>query len=221
MGSFNPNYFIHAANVLLLLAYCVRDILWLRLFAVASAMIAIPYFALQPAPLWVPIGWSALFASINLFQSWRIFVERRPVKLTPDEEMIRRLVFEDLPPRKVLQLLSVGAWTTVRSGERMIERGKSPETISLVVEGKVRIARNGQVLGELVAGNLVGSALLLSGVPADVDAVAIEPVRAFCWQIETLERYLVANPEVRIVVQRHLARDLAGKLVSYAASDSR
>ena len=221
MGSFNPNYFIHAANVLLLLAYCVRDILWLRLFAVASAMIAIPYFALQPAPLWVPIGWSALFASINLFQSWRIFVERRPVKLTPDEEMIRRLVFEDLPPRKVLQLLSVGAWTTVRSGERMIERGKSPETISLVVEGKVRIARNGQVLGELVAGNLVGSALLLSGVPADVDAVAIEPVRAFCWQIETLERYLVANPEVRIVVQRHLVRDLAGKLVSYAASDSR
>jgi len=221
VGSFNPNYFIHAANVLLLLAYCVRDILWLRLFAVASAMIAIPYFALQPAPLWVPIGWSALFASINLFQSWRIFVERRPVKLTPDEEMIRRLVFEDLPPRKVLQLLSVGAWTTVRSGERMIERGKSPETISLVVEGKVRIARNGQVLGELVAGNLVGSALLLSGVPADVDAVAIEPVRAFCWQIETLERYLVANPEVRIVVQRHLVRDLAGKLVSYAASDSR
>jgi len=221
VGSFNPNYFIHAANVLLLLAYCVRDILWLRLFAVASAMIAIPYFALQPAPLWVPIGWSALFASINLFQSWRIFVERRPVKLTPDEEMIRRLVFKDLPPRKVLQLLSVGTWTSARSGERMIERGKSPETISLVVEGKVRIARNGQVLGELVAGNLVGSALLLSGVPADVDAVAIEPVRAFCWQIETLERYLVANPEVRIVVQRHLVRDLAGKLVSYAASDSR
>jgi len=221
VGSFNPNYFLHAANVLLLLAYCVRDILWLRLFAVSSAMIAIPYFALQPAPLWVPIGWSALFASINLFQSWRIFQERRPVKLTPDEEMIRRLVFKDLPPRKVLQLLSVGTWTSARSGERMIERGKSPETISLVVEGTVRIARNGQVLGELVAGNLVGSALLLSGVPADVDAVVTEPVRAFCWQIETLERYLVANPEVRIVVQRHLARDLAGKLVSYAASDSR
>ena len=221
MGSFNPNYFIHAANVLLLLAYCVRDILWLRLFAVASAMIAIPYFALQPAPLWVPIGWSALFASINLFQSWRIFVERRPVKLTADEEMIRRLVLEDLPPRKVLQLLSVGAWTTARVGERMLERGKRPETVSLIVQGTVQVARNGTVLGELVAGNLVGSALLLSGVPADVDAVATEPVRAYCWQIETLERYLVANPEVRIVVQRHLARDLAGKLVSYATSESR
>src|ERR1700756_2547857 len=118
VNSFNPNYFLHAANVLLLVAYSVRDILWLRLFAVASAMIAIPYFALQPAPLWVPIGWSALFSSINLFQSWRIFIERRPVKLSPDEERIRRLVFGDLAPRKVLQLLSVGAWTTARMGER-------------------------------------------------------------------------------------------------------
>jgi hypothetical protein len=36
-----------------------------------------------------------------------------------------------------------------------------------------------------------------------------------------LERYLAANPEVRIAVQRHLARDLAGKLVSYAGSESR
>ena len=220
MGSFNPNYFLHTANILLLVAYSVRDILWLRLFAVASAIIAIPYFVLQPAPLWVPIGWSALFASINLFQSWRIFLERRPVKLTPDEETIRRLGFEDLPPRKLLQLLSVGAWTTVPAGERMIERDKRPEKVSLIVQGTVRIARNGRALGELVAGHLVGSTLLFSGVPADVDAVSSEPVRAFSWQIETLEHYLAANPDVRIVVQRHLVRDLAGKLVSYVGSQN-
>jgi hypothetical protein len=220
VGSFNPNYFLHTANILLLVAYSVRDILWLRLFAVASAIIAIPYFVLQPAPLWVPIGWSALFASINLFQSCRIFLERRPVKLTPDEEMIRRLGFEDLPPRKLLQLLSVGMWTNVPAGERIVERDKRPENVLLIVQGTVRIARNGRALGELVAGHLAGSTLLFSGVPADVDAVASEPVRAFSWQIETLERYLAANPDVRIVVQRHLARDLAGKLVSYVDSQN-
>lgn len=220
MNSFNPNYFLHVANLLLLVAYSVRDILWLRLFAVASALIAIPYFVLQPTPLWVPIGWSSVFAAINLFQSWRLFVERRPVKLTPEEEEVRRLVFEDLPPRKVLQVLSVGSWTMVETGERMMERGKCPEAISLIVRGTVRVARNEGVLGDLVAGNLVGSALLLSGAPAEVDAVAIEPVRALRWEIETLERYLTANPEVRIVLQRHLARDLGGKLVSYLRSTS-
>src|SRR6201987_2403694 len=121
MESFNPNYFLHAANVLLLVAYSVRDILWLRLFAVAASLISIPYFLLQPAPLWVPIGWSSVFAAINLLQSWRLFVERRPVKLTPEEEEVRRLAFEDLPPRKVLQVLSVGSWTTVDTGERLIQ----------------------------------------------------------------------------------------------------
>jgi len=52
MGSINLDYFIHAANILLLGAYSVRDILWLRLLAVASSLAAIPYFLLQPTPLW-------------------------------------------------------------------------------------------------------------------------------------------------------------------------
>jgi len=33
-----------------------------------------------------------------------------------------------------------------------------------------------------------------------------------CWRIETLKKYLSANPETRTVLQEHLARDLAGKI---------
>jgi len=212
VNSFKPDYFIHGANVLLLLAYSVRDILWLRLFALASSLIAIPYFVLQPTPLWAAVGWSTLFAAINLFQSWRLFIERRPVKLTPEEEDVRRLVFGDLPPRKVLEVLSIGSWTYAETGEHLIEQGKCIDRVSLVVRGKVRVTRDERVLGDLVAGNLVGSALLLSGIPADVDAVALEPVRAIRWEVGTLERYLDAHPETRIIMQQHLARDLAGKM---------
>jgi len=149
--SFNPNYFLHAANILLLVAYSVRDILWLRLFAVTSALIAIPYFVLQPSPLWVPIAWSTVFAAINSFQSWRLYLERRPVNLTAEEEEVRQLVFEDLPPRKVLQVLNVGSWTNTGPGERMIEHGKCAEAISLIVRGRVRIVKDKVVAGELTA----------------------------------------------------------------------
>ena len=216
MESLNPNYFLHAANVLLLVAYSVRDILWLRLFAVTASLISIPYFLLQPAPLWVPIAWSSVFAAINLLQSWRLFVERRPVKLTPEEEQARRLFFEDLPPRKVLQVLSIGSWTTAELGEQLLEHGKCPTVASLIVRGKVRVTKDGALLGDLVEGDIVGSALLLTGTSADVDAVVEESSRVLRWDVETLERYLVANPEVRIVLQRHLARDLARKFVSHA-----
>jgi hypothetical protein len=208
----NPDYFIHGANVLLLVAYTVRDILWLRMFALASSLIAMPYFALQPKPLWEALGWSALFAVINLFQSWRLFVERRPVKLTAEEEHVRQLIFRDLPPRKFLQVLSIGTWTTAQTGERLLERGKSAEAVSLIVRGRVRVTRDERVLGELVPGDIVGSALILTGAPADLDAVAVEQVRSVRWEVEPLNRYLAGNLETRVVMQNYLARDLAEKL---------
>jgi hypothetical protein len=212
MGSFNLDYCIHAANIFLLAAYSVRDILWLRLFAVASSLIAIPYFLFQPTPLWAAFGWSILFTGINLFQTWRLFLERRPVKLTPDEEEVRRIVFGDLPARDVLRVLSIGSWTTTESGERLLERGKSVQSISLIVRGIVQVTKEGRVLGELGPGGIVGSALALSGAPAEVDAVSVEPACTFRWDVATLERYLNAHPETRNVLQRHLVRDLAGKL---------
>jgi hypothetical protein len=212
MGFFTPDYFIHAANVLLLIAYSVRDVLWLRLFAVAASVIAIPFYVMQPTVLWAPLAWSVVFAGINLFQSWLLFIERRPVKLTAEEEEIRRIAFQDLPPKKVLQVLSIGSWTNVQVGEHLIERGKLPDAVSLIVKGKVWISKDERVLGELIVGDVVGSALILNGIPSNVDAMAVEPVRAMRWQIGTLEKYLSANPETRTVMQRHLARDLAGKI---------
>ena len=119
-------------------------------------------------------------------------------KLTPDEEEVRRLAFAELPSRKVLQLVSLGSWTTAAPGDRLIEHGTAPGAIALVVRGKVRVSKDGGVLGELGVGDIVGSALVLSGAPAEVDAVTIEPVRALRWEVATLRRYLrSSNPETR------------------------
>ena len=178
----------------------------------AASVISLPYFILQPTPQWPPILWSVLFAGINAFQSWRLYLERRPVQLTPDEEEVRRLAFPQLAPRKVVQLVSVGSWTMTPAGERLIEHGTPASGIALVVQGKVRVSKDGRVLGELGTGDIVGSALVLSGAPAEVDAVTVEPVRALRWDVAALRRYLEADPETRIGFQRSLAHDLAGKL---------
>jgi hypothetical protein len=212
MGPFTLDSFIHAANILLLAAYSVRDILWLRALAVASSLAAIPYFLLQPTPLWAAFGWSVLFTAINIFQLWRLILERRPVKLTPEEEQVRQLAFRDLAPREVLRLLSIGSWSTAESGERLIAQGKPVDSLSFIVHGKVDVTKNGRVLGELGPGQIVGSALLLTGAESEVDAVTVEPSRLLRWEAKTVERYLNAHSETRDAFQRHLARDLAGKL---------
>jgi hypothetical protein len=212
VGSFNLNYFIHAANVLLLAAYSVRDILWLRLLAVASSVAAMPYFLLQPTPLWAAFGWSVVFTGINVFQTTRLLFERRPVQLTSEEEEVRSRVFRELPPRKFLQLVRVGSWVSSAAGERLIEPGRPIESISLIVRGTVHVSSASRVLGTLGPADIVGSALLLSGVVPEVEAVTSEPTRTIRWDAAILERYLDANPETRNVFQRHLARDLADKL---------
>lgn len=212
MNSFSPDYFIHAANVLLVVAYSVRDILWLRMFAVAASVISVPYFLLQPTVLWAPLAWTVGFAGLNLFQSWRLFLERRPIKLTAEEEEVRQLAFKGVPPRKLLQILGIGTWSTARSGERLIESGKAPGHLALIVHGKVRLIRAGSDIGTLRAGDFVGSALILSGLAPDFDAVVEQQVRAVQWQMGTLEKYLNANPEMRVTMQRHLARELSGKI---------
>jgi Cyclic nucleotide-binding domain len=171
-----------------------------------------PIFALQPTTLWAPLSWTVLFAAISSLQSWRLFLERRPVQLTPEEEEIRRPVFRDLPHRKVLQILNIGSWTTLDVGERLIESGKRPDAVSLIVRGKVRVTKDGRVLDELAAGDFVGSAFILSGIPAEVDAVTVEPGRAMRWEVGALERYLAANPETRTAMLKQVAHDLAGKM---------
>jgi Cyclic nucleotide-binding domain len=212
------DYCIHAANILLIAAYSVRDILWLRVLAVASSLAAMPYFLLQPTPLWPAFGWSVLFTGINIYQTWCLIVERRPVKLSAEEEEVRTLVFRDLPPKKVLQVIGLGEWASGSPGEQLIERGKPLESIALIVRGKVQATEKGRLLGELGPGEIVGSALLLSGAPAEIDAVTTEATRTLRWNAATLEKYLDANPEARNLFQRHLARDLAGK-VERLASD--
>jgi CRP-like cAMP-binding protein len=109
-------------------------------------------------------------------------------------------------------VLSIGAWTTQNPGARLIESGRVPDELALIVRGNVRIRCGESQIGLLGPGEFVGSALILGGVPPEFDAVVEEPVRAIRWNIGALRKYLDANPDMRIVMQRHLALDLSGKL---------
>ena len=68
---------INISSLLTVASFSVREMLWLRALAVASQAFAIPYFMLQPKPLWTPVGCTVLFMSINLYHITRILLERR------------------------------------------------------------------------------------------------------------------------------------------------
>ena len=120
---------IHAANVIYLVSYGMRDILWLRLFTVAAAICLIFYFYLRPDPLMVPIYWNLIFIALNVFWISRLLYERRPVTLTKDEQDLCTLVFGTITPREMTNLLKIGTWEVAKADECFVAAGSRLDTL--------------------------------------------------------------------------------------------
>src|SRR6185436_11226924 len=118
------NSFLHLANVLYLVSYSVRDILWLRILTVIAIVSMMPYYYCQQVPLLAPICWQSLFLAVNLVQIGILILERRPVFLGDEELAIYRSVFRSLRPREFMKLLSVAEWKKAKQGEILLEQGK-------------------------------------------------------------------------------------------------
>jgi CRP-like cAMP-binding protein len=218
------DYLVHLSNVLMLVSYSVRDMLWLRWFAVAAAMTNIPYFLVQADILWPPVVWACVFTAINVWQIGRIYLERRPVVLSADEQRLYDFGFRALRPREFLSLVLVGEWRTAAHGEKVVEEGKRVDAICIAISGSAEVRRRGQRIGALGPGNVIGTALALTGEPSPIEASFSESARYIRWPLESLRAFVDRRPELRAVLQRFLNRDLSTKvetLVTTARTGSR
>jgi CRP-like cAMP-binding protein len=205
-------WLVHFSNVLMLVAYSVRDILWLRWFAVAAAVTNIPYFLLQPTTLWPPVVWALVFTTINLFQIVRIYMERRPVMLSEEEQKLYDMAFGSLRPREFVSLALIGEWRTAAAGDRVLSQGQTVSSICIAVSGTVRVHREGAEVGQIEPGHLIGTTLALTGDPSPVDGTFTESGRYLCWPLASLRSFLDRRPDLRVTLQSLVNRDLAGKL---------
>ena len=206
------NYLVHFSNILLVVSYSVREILWLRWFAVAAALTNIPYFLLQDTVLWPPVLWALVFTAINLYQIVRLYLERRPVVLSQDEQKLYDLGFRSLRPREFVSLSLVGEWRNAEPGERVITEGEPVSSVSIPITGSADVHRLGDRIGALAPGHLIGTALALTGEPSPVEVTFTEPARYMCWSLASLRRFMDTRPDLRVALQGLVNRDLAEKL---------
>ena len=206
------DYLVHFSNLLLLVAYSVRDMLWLRWFAVAAALTNIPYFLVQGTVLWPPVIWALVFTAINLFQITRIYLERRPVVLSKDEQALYDLGFRSLRPREFVSLSLVGEWKSAQAGERIVTEGQPVSHLCIAITGDAEVHKQRERIGTLSPGHIIGTALALTGDPSPVDITFIEPARYMRWSLPSLRRFMDKRPDLRSALQALVNRDLAGKL---------
>ncbi len=203
---------VHAANVLFLCAYAVRDILKLRLMSLGAGLFLLAFHLLLEPPAWGFVAWDVLFAAIQTVQIARLVRERTPVALDPDERLVRGLAFRTLPPREIKRLCAGATFTDAPRGELLVRSGEQPSHLTLVLKGDVSVEAAGRTVATLGAGQFVGEMSFLTGGEATADARAGDEVRLARFPRAALDAWMRAAPELRAQLQSVLGRDLVEKL---------
>ncbi len=205
--------FAHLANVLFLVSFLVRDILWLRVMSIVGGFALIPYYLYgQAEVLWVPFSWNLVFMTINAVQIYRLILERRPVRLTAAERRLHELVFASLTPRAFSRLVALADWRDADSTDRLVASGAPLEELMLVSDGRVAVRVGEREVATLEAGRFVGEMSFLTGQEPSADVVAMGQTSYLAWPCDDLRRFLEEHPEVRSGLQLILGTDLARKL---------
>lgn len=209
---------IHVANVLYVISYLVKDILWLRLLTVVAGSVLLAYYALLPVPLWAAIGWNVIFLVINLRQIQVLLLERRPVRLSPEEMRLHQLAFRSLTQREFAKLLRLARWEDVPADQRFVTKGEALDRIMVIADGRARVEIAGAPGVELRPGCFVGEMSFLTGQTPNADVVAAEPSRLVTWRQGELREFLGRDADLRAIVQMAIGEDLVAKLgYSHAA----
>jgi Popeye-like protein len=216
----NATAVIHIANVLYLLSYSVKDMLWLRCLTVVAALCLLPYYYLQPVPLTAAIAWNLLFIGINLIQIVILLRERRPVTLTCDQQRLYELAFGTIAPREFLKLLEIARWEEASDGQIIVRKGEDIDRMMMIHSGSASIRCNERKVAELRPGQFVGEMSFITGDETCAEVVALEALRYVSWSKDSLRCLLEQRPQLKVAVQYAIGVDLVGKLKAREGKNS-
>lgn len=210
------SYFLIAANILYLICYGVRDVLWLRIFCVTGMCTILPYYFWgEPRILLTCISWNVAFLLINLFWIVVIIRQRRPPKMTEHQKRLFADVFaKSCTPQEMLKLLSIAYSETAAIGGRIVERSSFPNGLMLIDQGTAHVFVGDNLVAKLGRGDFIAEMNYLTGEPAVADVVAATPLKYLRWSKTELEKLFSGRPELKSALNEIVGRNLVSKLTS-------
>jgi len=191
---------IRAAALLVMLGLATAVAAMLR----TDASTAIPFsFAGHPV----------LAAGIALY-AWTLL---RPVRLSADEQALWKLAFRELRQRDFLRVAELGEWRSAASGDVLLAANAPNADVLVLLEGAAEFRVDGEPVGSVGPGQLVGASVALTGGESWGEAVASEPCRYLALPVSRVAPALERFPEARAALQAIVSRDLADKLRAVTA----
>jgi len=209
----------HLASVLTMVAYLLKDILWLRFLTVLSCFAGILFCYFVPAaPLWTVIYWNVIFAAINVVQIAIIVKERSGVRFSEEEKELHETLFKNFAPFEFMKLMRVGNWLTAKPGQILAVEKQPLDSVMLIYNGLAGVEQNGKEVAKLKDGNFIGEVSFITEGVAGATVRALEPTRYIAWPKVAIKQLLNRNPSMRFAMQSMLSTDLSKKLMRRAPS---
>ena len=205
---FNPNYLVDLSSLLTLISFSVQSMVVLRLIAIGAQLTVIPYFLMQPAPLWTPVIWQLLFVTVNLVNLTVLLLEKRPIVLTQEQQHLYDLAFDTLSPREFLKLLSLGEWQDGVAGDQIVSSGQQSHYVSVLSCGEAVAIVDETELATIPEGKLLGISSVWAREPMPFGVKLKTPSRYVRWSAARLRHFANKHPEIREKLQLIVSRKL-------------
>jgi hypothetical protein len=206
----------HLAYVLVFASFMLRDIIWLRVVAIAACITSVVFNYVAPAdPLWVSIQWNIALISVNLFQIAAFLNERKAVALTDKERWLYESLFSNFTTGDYKRLLKLASWHTAQAGELLTTQGQELRDIYLVFTGKGDVVLNGERVASIERGDFVGEMSYLTGETASATIRLSSDCEYLTWSKEEVERLVRKKPTLMAALQNAMARHLSKKIARH------
>lgn len=103
-------------------------------------------------------------------------------------------VFSSLPPELLAPILEAGEDRTYADDDAIVRTGDPGDELFVVLEGEVRVVRDGREITRIEAGSFFGEVSVLDGGSRSADVVAAGPVRCLAIPRDVIREALAAHP---------------------------
>ena len=207
---------LNCSYTILLGAFLVKDIAWLRRITIVGNLVVLPYYYFFfELPMWNPIFWVCTYTVINMVMLFLHYLESRPIKLSDIEQKIYELTFKSLEPRIYKKLIDLGSWEDLQPEVELVTRDTHLDSLMLVVDGEAEVVLKHGEHRYIPTGGFIGEQSFITGGKTYADvSTGKEATTILRWNSESLRKYLAHKETLKDAIDLIITADLIYKLRS-------
>ena len=205
----------HLAFGLIAFSYLVKDIMYLRILSIVASLFGMFFnYTVPTEPLWLPIGWNAIFVMVNIYHISVLLYEKRPVQMDDKNTELYNTLFKELTPVEYLKISKAACWKNYEPNDVLIRQQHLVPDLILIYNGTIDVKVDGNKVAELRDGQFVGEMSFLTEKSATATCVVKHPTKCLVWKQQEFKDLLKRNPSLYFTIQSLLSAQVSSNLVS-------